>query len=78
VIQELQITPMGVITMIHPQNNDMDTRIGINLFKQVRQLCPWLKQLMCSCVSKMRLLKQLCAPGHAVVWHACCTPDIAR
>jgi hypothetical protein len=43
VIQELQITPMGVITMIEPKNNDTDTRIGINLFKQVRWLC------MCRC-----------------------------
>ncbi|WIA08278.1 hypothetical protein OEZ85_007721 [Tetradesmus obliquus] len=34
VIQELQITPMGVISIIEPKNNDTDTRIGINLFKQ--------------------------------------------
>jgi hypothetical protein len=38
VIQELQVTPMGVITMIEPKNNDTDTRLGINLFQQVRRM----------------------------------------
>jgi hypothetical protein len=65
VIQELQTTPMGVIAMIHPKNDDTDTRIGINLFKQVGQLrvLPSLKQL-------------LCLQGHAVAWHCCCIPRI--
>lgn len=36
VIQELQLSPMGVISMIYPKNNDTDTRLGINIFKQVR------------------------------------------
>jgi hypothetical protein len=35
VIQELQVSPMGVIAMIYPNNSDTSARLGINIFKQV-------------------------------------------
>jgi hypothetical protein len=38
IIQELQLSPMGVISSIHPKNNNTDSRLGINIFKQVAGL----------------------------------------
>jgi hypothetical protein len=35
VIQELQVTPMGVIQMIYPNNTDTQSRLGIDVFQQV-------------------------------------------
>ncbi|KAI8471632.1 MAG: hypothetical protein J3K34DRAFT_416719, partial [Monoraphidium minutum] len=34
VIQELQLSPMGVIGAIYPSNNDTDSRLGINIFQE--------------------------------------------
>lgn len=34
-IQELQISPMGVIEMIYPKNNETNARLGINIFQEV-------------------------------------------
>lgn len=34
-IQELQVSPGGVITMIYPNNTDTNSRLGINIFQQV-------------------------------------------
>lgn len=39
VIQELQYSPMGVITLIEPRNNYTDKRLGVNLFQLVRGQC---------------------------------------
>jgi hypothetical protein len=36
VVQELQISPMGIITVIEPKNNDTDTRLGLDVMKLVR------------------------------------------
>jgi hypothetical protein len=38
-IQELQISPMGVIQMISPNNSDTRSRLGIDVFEQVRPRC---------------------------------------
>jgi hypothetical protein len=35
VIQELQVTPMGIIQMIYPNNTDTQSRLGIDVFQQV-------------------------------------------
>jgi hypothetical protein len=48
VIQELQITPMGVITMIHPKNNDTDTRIWHQPVHAGGKRCTVLQQLQCA------------------------------
>ena len=36
-IQELQVSPMGIISGIYPKNNDTDSRLGINILQQVRR-----------------------------------------
>lgn len=35
VIQELQISPMGIISVIYPKNPDTDKRLNIDIFNQV-------------------------------------------
>lgn len=37
-IQELQVSPLGVISAIYPKNNATDSRLGINILQQVRVL----------------------------------------
>lgn len=39
VIQELQVSPMGIIQMIAPNNSETAARLGINIFQQVGWLC---------------------------------------
>jgi len=38
-VQELQVTPMGVIEMIYSENNETRARLGINVFNQVLVSC---------------------------------------
>jgi hypothetical protein len=35
-IQELQVTPMGIIQMIYPNTTDTQARIGLDVFQEVR------------------------------------------
>lgn len=39
-IQELQISPMGVIQMIAPNNSDTRSRLGIDIFEEVGPSAP--------------------------------------
>lgn len=46
VIQELQVSPLGIIKLIYPKNEDTDARIGIDVFQQVR-VCYNITSLCC-------------------------------
>lgn len=51
VIQELQLSPMGVVEMIYPNNSDTQSRLGINIFQQVR--APAVSSLERDCIQQL-------------------------
>jgi hypothetical protein len=48
VIQELQVSPFGIIEMIYPNTSDTRTRLGLNIFQEVRAARAGRSQPVCT------------------------------